>query len=163
MAAHEYINPDQHLYHDTNLENAKSILKSNEVSPSSAKSIAGASGIYAFSDPKDAGSWDKHTVTLQPTQKLKIHKDINDFPHLTKMRTQQQFSNEYYEGEPDLDEIYESSGFPVTEKSARNAKDVSAHLESKGYHGHRDSLLGSDVVIYNPEHLRITGMGGKID
>lgn len=165
MAAHEFINPNQHLYHGTSLERAKEIMRSGGVDPSGNEVPAGASGIYTTSTIEEAKKWGSHVVVLQPTQRLKIHKDINDYPHLHNMRIQNQFATEWKENEYDPEEwedYFGGRGFPLTEESARNAQDVSLHLKHKGYHGHRDSLTtDNEIVVYNPDHLKTIAIRGR--
>jgi len=164
MPAHEFLHPDQFLYHSTDDNHAESIMQDKALRPSHSDVIAGASGIYFFGDKKDTGHWgESHVIVAKPNKVLKIHPNIDNYPKLARMRQQNQFANDWNEdGSSHNDTIAtyrnlpDDLKFPLTQESADSARDVSEHLQKRGFHGHRDSLLSnSDIVIYNPEDLDV--------
>lgn len=147
-----------YVFHGTN--NPENILKEG-IEPSSDESIAGASGVYTSTRPSGANVWGNDVVALRTVRPLRIHPDIESDPHLSQMRRQHQFAQEYFSGEPDLHEYYGpeyGDMFPLNEESAKTSKDVSEHLQSLGYEGHIDSMALANprekhVVIYDPSNL----------
>jgi hypothetical protein len=147
------------LYHGTN--NADEILASGEVIPSSDNSVAGASGIYTSTKPFGAREWGEDVVSLQTRRPLNLHPDIETDPHLSQMRRQRQFANDFHN--MDEEELHDFYGegyddkFPLTKESVESSQDVSSYLAKKGYHGHYDSLASSPrqkhIVVYSPEDL----------
>lgn len=150
-----------YLFHGTNA--ADEIMQDKRVESSGENTIAGTSGIFTSTRPSGARAWGSDVVALKTNRPLNIYPDINEDPELAQMRRQKQFADEYFSGEPDLEEYYgpeHGDTFPLTEESARKAKDVSQHLSEKGYHGHIDSLaVGTPqekhIVVYDPEDLTV--------
>lgn len=128
-----------------------------EAQPSSDGCIAGASGFYvtkSYRNAKYYGDWVTH-YTL-PT-KAKIYPEIDDFPELRRMRRTNQYVNEkddgYYTHVDELKDYYKEE-----DMHEENAGDVSAHLASKGYQGHMDSLNGpEEMSYYDPSKLKLIG------
>lgn len=132
-----------------------------ELRPSWDRAIAGASGLYTTTRPSDARrwAWGGEVVALKPTRPLRIAGDISMNPELEKMRTINQYTNEWYDSGDSANEYYEGEGFPLNEETRRSAQDVSEHLANLGYDGHVDSMAedsptSSHYVIYDPKLLK---------
>lgn len=162
MPAGEYLHPGQFLYHATSPRNAESIMRSGIIEPSSDQVIAGASGVYLFTDRHDTRWWGmpdetEHVIVATPTKRLRIHPDIDNYEKTENMRKQNQFAKEYPHLTPyERKQYYKGYDFPLTVKSVNEAQDVSQYLQKQGWHGHRDALTGSsDVAIYDPNNLKV--------
>ena len=178
MPAYEYINKDQVLFHGTSGQNVQSILKTG-LKPSSDRVIAGIPGVYLTTSDDTARGWGDHVITVSPTRRLKIHGDIEDNPHLENQRRTTQALQDYHDfGASDPQEWLEYHGAYYGLDSSKkrhqevhdwakantNTENVADTLSSWGYHGNRDSIASHDstpdVTIYNPRHLRVTGVNG---
>lgn len=147
-----------YVFHGTS---AAEDIMGEGIEPSSDEIHSAASGVYTSTRPSGARAWGRDVVALRTTRPLRIHPDIERDPELRQMRRQHQFAQEFYSGEPNLEQYYGPTygdTFPLTEESAKKSVNVSEHLQKLGYEGHLDSIATQrrekHLVVYDPENLR---------